>query len=386
MAALLLHFVYTIEGSRQPSVHTIVHTTSRAPPGVCTQLEEDLLRLLAQPRGRGAVADRWDWLLNWNFPAPNNWLEARRVATAAAAAGCSPQPLAAHLHNLKLFITPCLTQCTRPAGAVAAGLCFLRACNATAVRPAWDTLALECGFRRSEGGRPSIPERSPLEPWLHDGICSPLTALWRRAEEGMAAAGEVAQLGMSEYYTVHLKEQGGGGAASDVAMVIGGWRALASDGEHCRTMFDEDCCPRARALGPHPLEVCGGVARGRCLPIEAWMEEQGVEARTPRAAWIRGYAAARCSCAPTFAGSACDGCSAGWQGATCSERRAPEWRRDLVAMRPSERDDFFATVKAAAATSEFKAMEAAHEFGLSLYHETSHLLASHHAYFASLVS
>ena len=30
-------------------------------------------------------------------------------------------------------------------------------------------------------------------------------------------------------------------------------------------------------------------------------------------------------------------------------------------------------------------MEASHEFGLSLYHETSHLLQSHHAYFASMM-
>eukprot|EP00966_Prymnesium_polylepis_P299434 6919497-Prymnesium_polylepis.1 len=95
------------------------------------------------------------------------------------------------------------------------------------------------------------------------------------------------------------------------------------------------------------------------------------------------YAAARCACVSArFGGSACGGCAPGWQGAACEERRPREVRRDMAGMPAHERDAFFGLVRAAGATDEFKAMEAAHEFGLANYHETSHLLLSHHAYFA----
>ena len=47
--------------------------------------------------------------------------------------------------------------------------------------------------------------------------------------------------------------------------------------------------------------------------------------------------------------------------------------------------DFFGALANASATAEWKALEAAHELGVSFYHETSHLLPSHHAYFHAMM-
>ena len=63
------------------------------------------------------------------------------------------------------------------------------------------------------------------------------------------------------------------------------------------------------------------------------------QARAPE--WARRYAAARCLCQPRFAGSACDGCAAGWHGSgdgggDCSVVRQKERRRDLATLSAAE--------------------------------------------------
>ena len=250
--AFLLGGILAIEGSHQPSPHTIGSTSSSIllMDSPCKQYEADLIRLLAQPRGRDAKTSRNISLFNWNRP---DFAPARRAAAAAATSGCPPQPLGAHLHNIKLVVTPCLTQCLHPMTAAAderVARCYNRACNATIVQPAWEALAFECGLTLTS------QEESPLQPWLHEGVCEPLGRVWRRAVQGAGRIGDHIDK-LSEFYSEYVDERGGQGSSDNLIS----WRALSSAGEHCRTMFDEICCPEFEG------RVCGGAARGECLPV-----------------------------------------------------------------------------------------------------------------------
>lgn len=384
----------------QPTpLHVANH--SIAPASSCTSLEADLTRLLSNVRGR--VGERRTWLANWFVPTQLDWDLARRAAAVHAAAGCSPFAVVSHAHNLRLALSPCVTQCEAVADSLLPS-CWCRACNSTSARPSFELLVRECATRES-----------PLLPYLNAGLCdrlrgvqARLSGAWSGGGSGRSAGAGCDQMPSEYEAPPTLSAHKGEPATAPLAL---------PSASACMTMFGEPCCPESRAgMAEHSPEhgqaperglVCGGEARGVCVPIDRFValsrswrpihgpirsdpihgrdgQAEGGHAPPGDCEWPRRYAAARCLCRPRYAGSSCDGCAAGWQGRDCSEVRSKEVRRDLASLSAAERADFFGKLRLASSTLEWKAMEASHEFGLSLYHETSHLLFSHHAYFGAM--
>ena len=353
----------------------------------CAESRASLVQLLSTPRGRHGP--RAEWLANWNFPPPAAWAEALHVARERARAGCGSEDDAAdaegalldEAHNLRLFASPCVTQCSaaRRVSSEQLQRCVCRACNTTAMRQSWEALLSACA-PRAPGGElrrallPLCLQVTPLQPPPPPPPPSSISSSfssWLYGKEPEAVS------------------CGADDAPTEFEGAAPGWEeTIASDASRCATAFNESCCPRVEGDGPlGGGQVCGGPARGVCEPITSW----AAAAWPPNAsaggtcAWPRTYAAARCRCRGRYAGSACGGCARGWMGATCKEPRPREVRRPLASLKEGERRDFFGALEAASATTEWKALESSHELGVSFYHETSHLLPSHHAYFEAMM-
>lgn len=373
------------------------HVAAAPPLNVwpCRALEDEIVRVLSRVRGRGdgmspgdgmraseAVPNDQDddarmqsstrprdtWLAQWHVPSPKDWVSARRVAATALAKGCVPVSLSSQIHSLRLFLSPCLTQCEASSRALR---CYCRACNSTAARPAFELVASECTLASSS---PPLRAASPLRLYI-GGMCDRLQALRSRLLSSVDD-GESAQTGGVATSTsqqvagaVVLSERDCAHVPSDYSTAPSALPSplpelakleeakeavLASNATDCRTMFGEACCPLAMPLPPapgapndahetqHQLQPCGGPSRGVCVPIEAYLAHHrrgGQERRqlspqpgsapsSCQAEWPRRYAAARCLCRPHFAGSSCDGCAPGWQGVSmpeCPERGVACW-------------------------------------------------------------
>ena len=344
----------------------------------CAESRASLVQLLATPRGRHGP--REEWLSNWNFPPPAAWAQALHVARERARAGCGGEDDAAdaegalldQAHNLRLFASPCVTQCgaARRVSAEQLRRCVCRACNTSAMRQSWESLLSSCA-PRAPGGE----LRRALLP-----LCLQVTPLQPPPPSGAASSSSGAAVSCEPPHD-----------ATEFEGAPAGWEdAVASDASRCVTAFNESCCPRSATegktggQGQGQGQVCGGASRGVCEPIPSWLAASWPARTSPlgtspgTCAWPRTYAAARCRCVGRYAGSACGGCARGWMGAACEEPRPREVRRPLASLHESERRDFFGALAAAATTTEWKALESSHELGVSFYHETSHLLPSHH--------
>ena len=302
----------------------------------CAAYEAEIVQRLSTVRGR--VGPREAWLANFFVPNHVEWSAARDVARTHTARGCAQDiELASRLHNLRLALSPCLTQCEASDDVEG---CYNAACNTSLSRPSFELLASECDRGTA----------SPLLPLLKRGLCDRLEALRDRVDNAARLL---------------LQSSGAPSPAAHGPSL----KSVLS----CRTMFGEPCCPQMKSTGL----VCGGQSRGECVPMAEFLARSRRPSGTCE--WPLRYAAFRCACRANFAGASCDGCAAGWQGAECTERRPKEVRRDLSTLTAAERATFFAALREASQASEWKALEASHEFGLSLYHETSHLVFSHHA-------
>ena len=319
---------------------------------MCDALERTVIAALSRPRGRDLSHGRAAWVVNWNLPSATDIATARSSAVEHAAHGCALPASASFslFPNLRLYLAPCTTQCLR-LPARARRRCACRAC---ASKPSWNEFLDMCNTS------------SPLVPWLEPAWCQAASKL----SGGVCIDSSTETPDVNPLAALDELDQDVDGAP--IAL--------------CRTAFNESCCPFANGsmLDAHHHQRCGGVGRGRCVTGVTWANRQPL-CRSGRCAWPGWAAAARCLCEDNFSGSSCSGCAAGWMGVGCKARRPKEVRRPITSLTPSEKADFFSVVRAALATPEAAAMEAAHEFGISFTHHTSTLILTHAAYFVKLM-
>lgn len=173
------------------------------PKADCSTLEAELIGLVSSVRGRSGP--RATWLANWFVPLEASFESARRVAAVHVARGCNSISLASHAHNLRLALSPCLTQC-EVVGDSHVARCYCRACNASEARPSFTLLASECS-----------DASSPLRAYLSERLCMPLLRLMARVQRTQAET-PLATTPMAS-------------SLADVELST------------CVTMFGEPCCP-----------------------------------------------------------------------------------------------------------------------------------------------
>ena len=254
--------------------------TMASPDADCAALTAKVYESLAKPAMRDAIGGQPGWLRDWHFPSSSDVADAEAAADACKRAGCLPRypnpwlpPAAALLPNLKLYLSPCLTQCGGSAHAYQLWRCGCRACSSAASWPVFvDSLC-----------SPASSLSAFMEPaWCTFGRQITASPCQQEAHHSNHSAELIAEKSARIKLPLGMRDPTGEVLLTDMdGSAVG----------RCRTAFNESCCPTDPASGLQ----CGGAARGRCVPIRAWMAAQALAA-SGKCAWPAWFAAARCQC------------------------------------------------------------------------------------------